>query len=105
MGKAGVMQDGQVMTVGDAVELCMMPGDQAPRVARLQALWSQVAMDGRERMFAHCCLFYWPSVCLHTICLRVRAYDRQFVMLKLTALSYGAFPGNGSSPYSQVQSL
>ena len=62
------MQDGHVITVGDAVELCMMPGDQAPRVARLQALWSQAAMDGCERMLAQCCLFYRPSVRRH-LCL------------------------------------
>lgn len=56
------------MTVGECVELCMMPGDEAPRVARLQALWSQAAMDGCERMFAQCCYFYRPSVRLHAAC-------------------------------------
>jgi len=59
-----MMQDGKLIKVGDAVELCMLPGDEALRVAQLQALWSQVVMDGCERMFAQCCLFYRPAVCL-----------------------------------------
>lgn len=61
-----MMQDGNVIMVGDAVELCMMPGDQAPQVARLQALWSQAAAGCSERMLAQCCLFYRPSVRLPT---------------------------------------
>ena len=56
------MQDGELVKVGDAVRLCVLPGDAAPRVAHLQALWSQVPKDGCERMFAQCSLFYWPSV-------------------------------------------
>jgi len=57
------MQDGMLIKVGDAVVLCMLPGDEALRVARLQALWSLVVLDGCERMFAQCCLFHRPAVC------------------------------------------
>ena len=57
------MQGGDLIKVGDAVLLHMLPGDDAPRVARLQAVWSQVPKDGCERKFAQCCLFYRPSVC------------------------------------------
>ena len=63
-----MVQGGRVMTLGDCVELCLMPGDEAPRVARLQALWSQAAMDGCQRMFAQCCYFYRPSVRLPAAC-------------------------------------
>ena len=56
------MQGEDLIKVGDAVLLRMLPGDDAPRVARLQAVWSQVPKDGCERKFAQCCLFYRPSV-------------------------------------------
>ena len=57
------MQGEALIKAGDAVMLHMLPGDDAPRVARLQAVWSQVPKDGCERKFAQCCLFYRPSVC------------------------------------------
>lgn len=75
------MQAGTLIKVGDAVSLRLLPGDdpEEPRVARLQALWSQVPKDGRERMFAQCCLFYRPSVRL----------------LLLPSLFLGEVSGNG----------
>ena len=62
------MQGGDLIKAGNAVLLHMLPGDDAPRVARLQAVWSQVPKDGCERMFAQCCLFYRPSVCFFLTC-------------------------------------
>ena len=83
-------QDGRVMTVGDTVELCLMPGDQAPRVARLQALWSQAAIDGREHMLAQCTLFYRPSVRLRAACLQALEPQMAGHWSTLALLAHGA---------------
>lgn len=37
-------------------------GEQQPRVARLEALWSERPVDNCERMLARCRLYYRPSV-------------------------------------------
>ena len=71
------MQGGDLIKVGDAVLLHMLPGDDAPRVARLQAVWSQVPKDGCERKFAQCCLFYRPSVCFSLTRLTSNAEHRR----------------------------
>ena len=76
------MQVGDLIKVGDAVMLHMLPGDDAPRVARLQTVWSQVPKDGCERKFAQCCLFYRPSVCSSLTCLTSESRPRRLCMMQ-----------------------
>ena len=56
------------MAVGDDVEVEVL-GEQLPRVARIEALWSERPVDGTERMLARCRFYYRPQVhptLLHT---------------------------------------
>ena len=76
------MQGGDLIKVGDAVLLHMLPGDGAPRVARLQAVWSQVPKDGCERKLAQCCLFYRPSVCPSLTCFTSGSEPRLLCMVQ-----------------------
>ena len=98
-----MMQDGRVVTVGDAVELCLMPGDQAPRVARLQALWSQAANGGCKHMLAQCALFYRPSVRLHAAHLLTN--EPQITGRRKLACRYRAHTDCSSSTDLMLRSL
>ena len=55
------MQGDAVMEVGDDVTVEVL-GELQPRVARLEALWSERPVDNCERMLARCRLYYRPSV-------------------------------------------
>ncbi|BDA40561.1 hypothetical protein COCOBI_01-2140 [Coccomyxa sp. Obi] len=48
------------MAVGDDVMVEML-GEEQPRVARLEALWSELPVDGCERLLARCRFYYRPS--------------------------------------------
>ena len=50
------------MGMGDDVEVEVL-GERLPRVARIEALWSERPVDGIERMLARCRFYYRPSVC------------------------------------------
>lgn len=49
------------MEVGDNVVVAVL-GEPLPRVARLEALWSEWPVDNSERLLARCRLYYRPSV-------------------------------------------
>ena len=47
--------------MGDDVELAPAPGEDAPQVSRLEALWGERRADGRERQLARARRFYRPA--------------------------------------------
>lgn len=55
------VQGGEVLGVGDCAEVEVL-GEAQPRVARIDALWSDRPVDGRERMLMRCCYYYRPHV-------------------------------------------
>ena len=55
------LQGLDVMGVGDDVEVEVLE-ERMPRVARIEALWSERPVDGTERMLARCRFYYRPSV-------------------------------------------
>ena len=59
--KEAVHQGGEVVRVGDDVELAPLPGEEAPQVSRLEALWAERRADGRERRLARARRFYRPA--------------------------------------------
>lgn len=61
-------QDGNVMSVGDAVEMVPRMGEALPRVARIEALWSERPLDGCERFLARCRMYCRPPVGLSNGC-------------------------------------
>lgn len=52
---------GAEIRIGDCVELLPAPGETLTRIARVEALWSDV-IQGRERMLACCRMYKRPQV-------------------------------------------
>jgi hypothetical protein len=57
------LQGFEVIRVGEDVELLPDIGETQPRVARIEALWREHSVDGRERMLARCRMYFRPPVC------------------------------------------
>ena len=55
-----ISQGGEVVRVGDDVELAPAPGEAAAQVSRIEAIWAERRPDGQERLLARVRRFYRP---------------------------------------------
>eukprot|EP00803_Ostreobium_quekettii_P009304 evm.model.scf_1138.4 EVM.evm.TU.scf_1138.4 scf_1138:22303-31585(+) len=57
----GFVCKGEEVHVDDCVELQPSPGEDHGRIVRIEALWSERRLGGRDRMLARCRRFYTPE--------------------------------------------